>query len=76
MKILVSRFNYMFNILEYLAFEFGFKGNLKHHLCSQVHLTNTRLERRTTPTQKMRRLVDLTQRCFDDIFFFVKVLDV
>lgn len=78
MKLLFSHYNYFINELSTIAFELGFKGNLSLHLCLFLKLKGRPIHptRTVISTPEMKRLLKLAQQCYNDIFFFVKVLGI
>jgi len=78
MKILFSHYNYLINELSQLAWHLGFRTNLSLHLCLTLNIKGRPIypTRNVISTPEMRQLVQLAQACYDDIFYFVKVLGI
>lgn len=75
MKLLMSRYSYLHNVLDYLAFEFGFKGNLTYHFLNYLGIKATVYPSRLKISpQEMKKLVNLALECYHDPVYFTKVL--
>lgn len=75
MKLLMSRYGHLHSVLDELAFELGFKGNLTYHFLDHLNIKATVYPSRLKiSTQEMKKLVQLATACYNDLFFFVKVL--
>lgn len=78
MKVLFSHYQYLINELSQLAFELGWKGNLSLHLCLHLNLKGRPIypNRTVISTPEMKRLLQVARDCFNDVFYFVKVLGI
>lgn len=76
MKVLHSHYLSLINELSTLADDLGFKGNLSLHLCIYLNLKGRPIypRRSVISTPEMKQLLKLAKDCYNDVFYFVKVL--
>lgn len=76
MKILFSRYNFLVNELSEIAYHLGFRGNLSLHFCKHLGLKGRPIHpaRKLITTPEMKKLVDLAERCYSDLFLFLQIL--
>ena len=78
MKLLFSHYGFLLNELSFLAFELGFKGNVSLQLCLYLNIKGRPIHptRSLITTKEMRSVLTLARQCYDDLFYFVKVLGI